>query len=162
MISHDKLLEWLSYNSETGVFLWRKQPRQRAMPLIAGKIDEYGYRKIGVQQKTYRAHRLAWFYVYRVWPTAGLDHIDGDRSNNRISNLRVADHSSNQANSKRRVNNQTGFKGVHFHKLSGLYMARLMYRRKQIYLGYYKTPEEAHAAYLAAAKKYFGEFARAA
>ena len=159
-ITHSELLKMVSYNPDTGEFTWLIKPRNRECSPIAGTIDPYGYRKICLKQKIYRAHRLAWFYMHMAWPEGAIDHINGKRDDNRIGNLRIANHSQNQANSKVRANNKTGFKGIYLHKLSGLYMARVTVNRKSILVGYYKDPQEAHAAYIEAAKKYFGDFAR--
>ena len=68
--------------------------------------------------------------------------------------------SQNIANSKRRINNKSGFKGTWLHKASGLYAAQVTVNYTPHHLGYFKTPEEAHAAYCEAAEKHFGEFAR--
>lgn len=162
-VSIERLKEVLDYNPETGNFMWRQNLRQRKLTSrYAGAINPNGYVQICIDQIIYKAHRLAWFYHYGKWPTDQIDHINGIKSDNRIANLRQADFSRNQANSKRRINNVCGYKGVCLHRLSGLYMARIMVDRENIFLGYFKTPELAHDRYLIAAKKYFGEFARAA
>ena len=162
-ISLSELKERLSYNPMTGVFLWKIRPRQRACSEIAGSVRSTdGYRQICIKQTMYKAHRLAWFYVHGVWPKEQIDHINGDKADNCIANLRLADFSKNQANSKRRSTNRSGFKGIWFHKFSGLWAATITVNRKPIHLGYFKTPEEAHEAYKAAAVQYFGEYARAA
>lgn len=89
-----------------------------------------------------------------------VDHIDGDGLNNRRSNLRLCTHSTNAMNSKQRSDNKSGYKGVCFHKLSGLWRSYIRVNKKQRSLGYYKTPEQAHEAYKRAAVEYYGEFAR--
>src|SRR3972149_11159469 len=142
-VTHKDLVDSLNYIPETGVFIWRKQPRQKAMSLVAGTVNPNVYRQICINQKIYKAHRLAWFYVNKVWPEGQIDHINGNRDDNRINNLRVANFSQNQANSKRREHNKCGVKGVYLHKLSGLYMARIMVNRKSILLGYFKTSDGA-------------------
>ena len=162
MIDHSTLISFMDYNQFTGIFTWREKPRRKAMSLTAGSVDPYGYRRICIKQTIYKAHRLAWFYHYKKWPTKQIDHINGNKDDNRISNLRESNFSMNQANSKRRVNNKCGYKGVYLHKLSGLYMARVMINQKSILLGYFKTAKEAHQAYVLGAKKHFGEYARAA
>src|SRR5580704_1773693 len=112
VITIEALKTVLDYDPLTGVFRWRIRPRQRACSEIAGSVNSYGYRMICVAQKIYRAHRLAWFYVYGEWPTNEIDHINGKKDDNRIVNLRLADKQKNQANSKRRSTNTTGFKGI--------------------------------------------------
>jgi hypothetical protein len=89
-----------------------------------------------------------------------VDHVDGDKLDNRRANLRLATNQQNQANVSRQSNNTTGFKGVHFHKGHGKYMARIGVSYKRIHLGYFDTAEQANKAYQQAAIKYFGEFAR--
>lgn len=91
-------------------------------------------------------------------PGEEVDHIDSDTFNNRRDNLRVATRAQNTRNTKLRSNNTSGYKGVSWHKYA--WMAQIMFEGKKIYLGLFKTPEEAHEAYCEAAKKYFGEFAR--
>ena len=89
-----------------------------------------------------------------------VDHIDGDGLNNQRANLRLCTKATNAINSKRRSDNQSGFKGVCFHPYSGLWRAYIRANNKQQSLGYYKTPEEAHEAYKKAAAEIYGEFAR--
>lgn len=106
------------------------------------------------------AHRLAWLYMTGDWPAKFVDHIDGDRANNKWSNLRLARPDQNAANSRRSKNNVSGAKGVSPYR--GGFRARIMIRGESIYLGDYNTVEEAAAAYAGAAKVGFGDFARVA
>lgn len=94
------------------------------------------------------------------WPADMIDHKNRDRTDNRWENLREATRSQNNAN--RRASSTHGFKGATFNRRQGRWMAQTKVNGKRVYLGYYDTPEEAHAAYVAAAERYFGEFARAA
>ena len=87
------------------------------------------------------------------------DHISGNKLDNRKSNLRTATRSENVCNRKVRPDSSTGVKGVRFHKQHKRYQARITKNKKQIHLGYFSTPETAHAAYCEAAKKLQGEFA---
>lgn len=156
----ERLKEVLSFDQETGIFRWKVRMRQRACSEIAGSVNPDGYRQICIDQKIHKAHRLAWFYVNGNEPDGMLDHINGDRLDNRISNLRLASASQNTANSRKRRNNSCGYKGVYLHKLSGLYMARITVNYKSILVGYYRKPEDAHAAYVSAAQDHFGAYAR--
>jgi hypothetical protein len=88
-----------------------------------------------------------------------IDHRDGNRANNRWSNLRLATQSENSANRHRHINNTSGFKGVSLCKW-GKWRACIEKNGRKIHLGMYDTPQAAHAAYVAAARKLFGEFAR--
>src|SRR5574337_388583 len=158
-----RLRELLRYEPDTGSFYWIKSPTLRipdGAP-ACNKGNSKGYISIRVDGKSYQAHRLAWLYVHGVWPAAFIDHINGVRADNRICNLREATAFDNQANSKLKRTNSTGFKGVYRHKASGLFHARLTERTtgKQRSLGYFKTAEEAHRAYCTAASVAYGAFA---
>ena len=89
-----------------------------------------------------------------------VDHIDGDRLNNRRNNLRLATHAQNMANRKLQKNNKSNFRGVSFHKGSQKWRAEIQKEGTKTNLGYFNTPEEAYAAYLEASNRLFGEFAR--
>jgi hypothetical protein len=88
--------------------------------------------------------------------------VNGDRANDRLANLRLATSSQNAANKKKHSNNTSGFKGVHLRKGTSRWAAAIRVGQKRIHLGFFSTPEQAHAAYAAAAKEHFGEFARSA
>jgi len=90
-----------------------------------------------------------------------VDHIDGNKRNNQRSNLRLATRAENLRNRGKNKNNTSGFKGVFLQKVTGRFFAQIKLNRKAIYLGTFSTPEEAHAAYVEAAKEYHGEFAHA-
>jgi hypothetical protein len=111
--------------------------------------------------RLYKAHRLAWLYIKGEWPTLDVEHKNLKKSDNRWKNLRESDDSGNQANTGRRRDNNSGFKSVH-RRSDGKYRARVQRNGKRISLGSFATPEAAHAAYVKAAKKHFGKFARAA
>jgi len=89
-----------------------------------------------------------------------IDHIDGNKLNNRFRNLREATRSENNSNSKRPANNSSGFKGVSYRKQVGRWTAQITVNNKRSHIGYFNTPEAAHAAYVRAAKQSRGEFAR--
>lgn len=157
----EQLREALEYDPRTGVFLWRRSisgPRKAGDE--AGSLNARGRRYIGVNGKLYCAHRLAWFYAHGVWPACDIDHENGNPDDNRLANLRLATRSQNNANSKVRRDNASGFKGVQ--KRRNKWLAYLTANGKQVYLGYHSTPEAAHAAYVAEAARRHGEFARAA
>jgi len=160
-ISLERLREALSYDPNTGEFVWRvARPGLRA-GTIAGTDHIKGYRTIKVDGTFYLAHRLAWFYVTGEWPKQ-VDHRDTVKSNNRWANLRLATSSQNHANRGPNKNNSTGFKGVHKGHGYKRWTALICVRGEKMKLGLYDTPEEAHAAYAAAAVRYFGDFARMA
>lgn len=161
-ITQEILMRAFDYDPDTGVFRWRTAPFSRLAGRVAGYRDKDGYRRLATNGvRSIAAHRAAWLYVYGEWPAGMLDHIDGNRLNNRINNLRVATSSQNQANSRVRLNS-SGYKGVTWHAQAKRWQAQIKDQTGCRYLGLYETPELAHAAYVAAAHELFGEFARAA
>lgn len=148
-ITATELREILDYCPDTGIFRWKVSRGAIKQGDVAGCRSDVRV-LIGVNKRLYKAHRLAWLYMHGVYPPDVVDHIDGDPANNRIANLRLATVQQNTHNAKRaRRDSQTGLIGVTQHKKSGLYRASIQYDGKRHSLGYYKTPEEAHAVYLA-------------
>ena len=159
----ERLKELLTYNPETGLFTWNVDRGGRAKKgSKAGALSHSGYVYISIDRKTVLAHRIAWMMVHGEMPDKHVDHINGDRTDNRIANLRLAVRSQNNANAKLRKDSGSGFKGVTFSKQMQKWVGQIRVNGRLIYLGSYRTPEEAHAAYLMAAEVHFGEFARAA
>lgn len=158
----ERLREVLSYDPDTGVFTRLKSLTHNAREgSVAGSLKSSGYMFIDVDNVRYRAHRLAWFYMTGEMPSQMVDHRDNVRSNNRWSNLRLANNQQNGANSKAKRFNTSGFKGVYWHKKRELWAAKINVGKRQIYLGCFNFREDAAAAYLRAACEHFGEFARA-
>lgn len=147
ILTAERLRDVLDYSQDTGSFVWKVQSGSRGIPgSIAGTLHCLGYRTISVDGKRYKEHRLAWLYVYGQWPVGEVDHIDGCRNNNRISNLRDVSKSTNQQNLRcAKAHNRSGLLGVSRRK-SGGWCARIT-------IGTYDTPEEAHAAYLDAKRR---------
>lgn len=157
-ISADALKTILRYEPESGDFYWISRLSNRAPPgSIAGIAGERGYKAIHIRGRKYFAHRLAWFYVYGVWPDR-IDHIDGNPSNNRIDNLRICTQSQNNANACLRSDNSSGHKGVTWH--NNRWQARIKCDGRSIYLGRFEDKSAAQSAYQSAAYALFGEFAR--
>ncbi len=155
-LTHERLKELLEYNSDTGAFTWIKRPvvtARRVSPGdAAGVINATGYVYISIDKEKWRAHRLAWFYVHGVAPLRHIDHINGIRSDNRISNLREATVSANQQNLRiAQKNSRTGKLGVAVNGQG--YCARIMVKGKQLYLGQFSTSDDAHEAYLKAKRE---------
>lgn len=152
-LTADRLREVLSYDKESGQFT-RLVCGDDSLVGPTGEVNHHGYERIAVDGNTYQAHRLAWLHVTGTWPALYIDHIDGNRSNNRWANLREASREVNNQNQRRaHKDNKTGFLGVYFHKASGLFASRICVDRKSIMVGYFHTPEEAHAAYLKAKRE---------
>lgn len=160
LLTHDRLLDVLSYDAISGVFRWKLAMMGRIKAgQVAGTFNGNGHRQIGLDGKIWMAHRLAWFYVHGVWPADEIDHRDLNKDNNAIVNLREATHIENCNNRRASPKtNKSGFKGVS--KLRGKWHAQIKHKRRCYHLGYFDDPNEAHAAYVAASKKYHGEFGR--
>lgn len=159
-LDHEYLVNTLSYDPDTGIFVWKKRLSNRAMPgKIAGYIRKGSrYTIISIGRKFFYAHRLAWFYVHGEWPECTIDHIDRNPGNNSIKNLRKAEHSQNAVNKGVRKTSTVGLKGV-WRTSSGRFASYVGPASNRIRVGLFDTAEEAHAAYVVAAKKMYGEFA---
>ncbi|MBP9804995.1 MAG: HNH endonuclease [Candidatus Accumulibacter sp.] len=159
-LTQEYLRSILRYDPETGLLYWVKPNplwRKGKPGQIAGCLHKSsGYWVLKIDGVDYRAHRIIWVMWYGVWPEREVDHEDGDRINNRIKNLRSATHLQNTANKKRRRKRRYP-KGVD-RLPGGRFRAKICVQYKQISLGVFDTPEEAHAVYLERAKKYFGNF----
>lgn len=140
-LSAGALRELVDYNPETGIFCWKGLKSQ----ISSGQQGRYV--RIAIWGRTYLAHKLVWLYVYGKWPETGLDHIDRNTKNNAISNLREVSSGDNLRNSKSYSNNKTGFRGVMFEARRGLFKAQITLNKRNIFLGYFKTAEEAGSAY---------------
>ena len=152
-LTPERLRELLDYDEETGLFTWKIQLGNRgAAGKIAGRIGK-NRSYIGIGGDQFFAHRLAWFYVYGLWPKKGIDHIDGDPLNNRIANLREANQAENLQNYKKPKTNTSGFMGVRIHSTTGKWQASISCGKKREYLGIYETKELAYLAYLSAKER---------
>ena len=155
----------LDYDPQTGILRWRHRwdrPQQwntRYSGTVAGQINN-GYRCIQVERDkgAYNAARLAWLYVTGEWPLDQIDHINGIRDDNRWRNLRAASNAENNRNRGAQSNNGTGLRGVS--RWGKRWQARISVDGRQVRVGAFDTPEEAAAAYAAAARRLHGEFAR--
>lgn len=156
----DDLALFLAYDPTTGVISWKDRPSPQAKVRagdVAGNLHHDGYRCIKFRGRLYLAHRIAWFLSTGSWPESAIDHINGDRSDNRAVNIRLATQAQNGRN--KRALGRHG-KGVTLERRTGRYVGRIYVDGRQIGLGTFDTPEAAHEAYRAAAVKYHGEFAR--
>lgn len=153
-ISLDRLRELLSYDPATGIWTW-KRARGKGKG-VAGSVSDQGYVQIRIDRRLYMAHVLAWFYVHRIWPEAGIDHENTVRSDNRIDNLRLGSQVENMGNRKKMAHNTSGHKGVWFDRRTGKWAAEIAH----IHLGQFDSRDQAAAAYLTAAQVRYGEFAR--
>jgi hypothetical protein len=177
IISIQRLKELMDYDPEAGRFTRIGAARPQSAHYAGKPIGHLkhgshanggGYRLISVEGRRYRAHHLAWFYMTGEWPQTDIDHINGDRDDNRWCNLRSATRSQNIANMKTPSNNTSGIKGVSWSASHRKWRAQIgigkcangYYYTK--FLGRFDTKEEAAEAYRVAAEARFGEFARLA
>jgi hypothetical protein len=146
-LTAQRLRELLSYDPETGVFRWIKPPQGRAFTSPVGSSDDKGYLTIRVDYGRYKAHRLAWLHVHGEWPAGHIDHINRDKADNRISNLRVVNDSENQQNRFAPNTNTSGHKGVHMAKRPRKWKAQAWLNGKHFHFGYFERMEDAITAY---------------
>lgn len=131
----ERLKQVLNYNSNTGEFTWIISLSRRVkIGEKAGTYRNNGYNKINIDGNSYFSHRLAWLYVYGIWPKENIDHINNIPDDNRIKNLREATQSQNNMNRASYGNKVCIAKGVY--KFKGKYAVRIS-------LGTYETAEEA-------------------
>lgn len=141
-LTHQSLREHLDYNAATGEFKRKIWPgNQVRVGDIAGGINPLGYRQIAIKGVQFYAHRLAWFYVHGEWPSNQIDHINHNRDDNRIANLREADDAEQRKNMSRPANNTSGVTGVS--PAFGKWSAQIKHRGRKIHLGLFQ--EKAHA-----------------
>lgn len=148
----------LSYDAASGIFTWKVSPSNRVrVGGIAGAFNRHtGYTSISIRGKLHRAHRLAWLYETGEWPADQVDHINGDRSDNRIANLRVISASLNLQNQReaRGNNKSSGLLGVSIGKNGRNWRTSIRTSLgKQQHIGYFDTKEAAHDAYVEAKRR---------
>jgi HNH endonuclease len=153
-VTHDLLLEDFIYDKETGVLSRRRDWSNAATKTVRGALQVF-VRGAGI----FTAHRVIWFWVTGAWPDKFIDHINGDPTDNRWDNLRLATNAENLRAKRAPSKAASGLRGAHKNTGTKKFRARITVDYKPIHLGYFDTREEAHAAYQNAARKYFGEFA---
>lgn len=164
--SFRQISEAFSYDPETGILIWKyradiaEQANTAHTGTIAGSKHVEGYLHVfitidGIGYRL-RNHRIAWILMTGDWPKYQVDHRDGDKGNNRWLNLRDSTHGQNQSNKKTYA--KSGFKGVTKTRENS-WRAQININGKSKGLGTFRTGEEAHAAFCAAAEKQHGEFA---
>jgi hypothetical protein len=162
-LTQKRLKELLDYDPNTGVFTWRVSTTNRVrVGGVAGTVHPQGYRQIRVDGRIHKAHRLAWLWMTGDWPLDQIDHINGVRADNRLANLRPATQSQNSANMRKHATSKSGYKGVSWSADRAKWQAAIKVNGLKHFLGRFTDPAAAHAAYVAAAEKHFGEFARVA
>ena len=157
----EELKEFLHYNPDTGVFTWIKKPHARIkVGQVAGSKISNGYLQMQLKGINYYAHRLAYYMYHGVDPLEKcIDHIDGDKANNKINNLRLASNAQNCMNRVNlSINNTSGVRGVCWDKFYKKWRGVIMINGEQKHLGYFINIEDAIKVRKEAEIKYFGDF----
>lgn len=162
LVSFERLHALYDYDPATGAWTRKiaRKGRNGAVGFTEGALSTKGYAVICADNHRYFSHRLAWFWMTGQWPDRQIDHIDGDKLNNRWANLRLATPSQNLANTGKPRHNTSGFKGVSWSKNKNKWRAYISIENKTKHLGYFEELESAHVAYDLAANAIHGEFAR--
>lgn len=160
MITADQLRLLMAYDQKSGVMTWLVRTSNRVkIGDVVGSSHVQGYREVGVNGRSYLLHRLVWLHVHGSWPSSHIDHVNGDRTDNRIMNLREATRSQNLSNRRATRLNTSGYKGVTWERRRKKWQAQITVRRKLKFLGYFDCVKKAHDAYWKAAQELHGEFA---
>lgn len=158
MITVEQLRSEISYDPETGQFHWLTSGRGRRVNGLAGTVNNHGQVLIMINYQRYLANRLAWFYVYGEWPKGEVDHINRNRQDNRLCNLRDISHMENMANTARRSDNTSGERGVCFDHQKWKWKVQLTFKGGKRYAKHFETKDEAVSHARAKRAEMFGEF----
>ena len=155
----DLLRKFLDYDGATGIFLWLEKPSRRTRAgSVAGSTNTLGYRQISIDGLAYLAHRVAWKLETGCDPVNDIDHINGDKSDNRIANLCEITRTQSKWKQGKYANNKSGHKGVSWHKATCKWSAQIGIPGKNRNLGLFTDINDAAAAYATAATALHGKF----
>lgn len=171
-LSSEFIQECLDYNQHSGILTWKLRPRNhfetdkgwkissaKFSGTEAGSCNGNGYLQVHISGRICLAHRLAWVLAFGRWPKNNIDHLNGDKSDNRLSNLREATNSENQRNKNLSKNCTSGAKGVSFCKATGKWMVTLKIDGKTRFLGRFILKSEAASVAISARNQHHGAFA---
>lgn len=168
------LADLLDCNFITGELRWKKRPdvmfknsvdaskwnNKMQGKLAFTTLSDNGYYRGGIFGRKYTAHAVIWALYHGSWPQCEIDHINGDRTDNSIKNLRDCDRSQNQMNRSYQKNSKTNIKGVWFSKSKGKYESAIRYYGKKQHIGTFDTIEQAETAYKKASYEFHGDYVR--
>jgi len=147
--------ETFVYDKKTGILSWRNNRRRGIKANSeAGWVCADGYRAVRLQRKSFLVHRIIWLYVHGSFPQGQIDHINGNRLDNRLGNLRDVSFAENRLNKKR--HREGRLHGCSFNKLQQKWLAQIVINKKIVYLGGYNTEQEAHLIYKQTFEEWFG------
>lgn len=162
MITLDRLNQLVTYDSVNGVLRWAARRGRVGPGERVGGVDREGYRRVRIDNRQYLEHRLVWLWHHGSFPRI-LDHIDRDRCNNRIENLRLCNESQNAANAGPAIHNTSGYRGVHYEGERDKWVARMRLvvdgKRTRHRIGRYDTAEDAAIAYNLHMRRHFSDYA---
>lgn len=153
-MKYERLKELLHYDPESGIFTWKVSRGTVKYNSTAGSVNSRGYILIKIDGVKYLAHRLAWLYVYGYCPENIIDHIDRDKLNNKIINLREVSRSCNVRNSNNRKDNTSGVKGVYWSNIERRWKSSISINNETKHLGTFNTLNDAVKARYEAEQTY--------
>ena len=146
-MTQSELKSLLHYDQDTGIFTWLNSISKIKEKSIAGYLHPLGYVDIQINKKHYKAHRLAWLYIYGKWPKQFIDHINNNKSDNRLLNLREATSVQNKWNTP--STSSTGAKGVYWIASRNRYRVSFTINGKLKCFGHFKKEHFKEAKELA-------------
>lgn len=162
MLTQSELQTLMTYDADAGVLRWAVSRGKVRPGDRIGSLDREGYRRVRINDKQYLEHRLVWLWHHGHFPRI-LDHIDRNRDNNRIENLRLCNESQNAANSGPPVHNTSGYRGVYFDVDRSKWVARIRLvvngQRLRYRIGRYDSADEAAIHYNLHMRERFGDYA---
>lgn len=154
LITQERLQSLLTYDPDTGIFTSRVRRKTHRIGDKVGVLSGGGYLRCMLDRRGYALHHLAWLHEFGVWPSGQLDHINHDRTDNRIANLREVSCRENHHNRARKTRSASGYLGVTWHKRDQRWQAHIEIDGNAKYLGQYKDLNDAIAARCAAERIY--------
>ena len=134
-LTQSELKELLHYDPDTGIFTWCCRKQGVTLGNRVGYLTREGYLRITLKQKHYLTHRLAWLYMYGGWPSLSLDHVNRNRIDNRIDNLREVTFYQNGQNSNLSSANTSGFKGVSWYARDKSWEVQIAFNGMRKFIG---------------------------
>ena len=159
--THQQVRGFLDYSQKTGLFTWRERSgsfKRSLVGKIAGTAHLSGYWTISILGTKWLAHQLAWLHHYGTWPTSYVDHVNLDKRDNRIANLRLASFAENSANSSVRSDNTSGHRGVFYDKQRQRWVVLITKDGIRKQLGSFKDKNQAAEIHALMAAQVFGDF----